>query len=32
MTDEETDYESVDPTSLQLISQTYEGEGDHLNL
>ena len=31
-TDEETDYESVDPISLQLISQTYEGEGDYLNL
>ena len=36
-TDEETDYEDIDPTSLQLISQTYgpvnsEGEDDYLNL
>ena len=37
LTNEETDYEDIDPTSLQLISQTYgpvnsEGEGDYLNL
>ena len=36
-TDEEMDYEDIDPTSLQLISQTYgpvnsEGEDDYLNL
>ena len=31
-TDEETDYEDADPTSLQMISQSYEGEGDYLNL
>ena len=36
-TDEETDYEDIDPTSLQLISKTYgpvnsEGEDDYLNL
>ena len=33
----ETDYEDIDTTSLQLISQTYgpvnsEGEDDYLNL
>ena len=37
LTDEETDYEDADPTSLQMISQDYgpidsEREGDHLNL
>ena len=33
-TDEETDYEDADPTSLQMISQNYdsEREGDYLNL
>ena len=37
-TDEETDYEDIDPTSLHLISQTYgpvnseEEEDDYLNL
>ena len=37
LTDEETDYEDADPTSLQMISQDYgpidsEREGDYLNL
>ena len=31
-TDEETDYEDADPASLQMMSQSYEGEGDYLNL
>ena len=36
-TDEETDYEDVDPASLQIMSQSYgpidsEREGDYLNL
>ena len=35
-TDEETDYEDADPTSLQMISQSYgpvnSGEVDYLNL
>ena len=36
-TDEETDYEDADPTSLQMISQDHgpidsEREGDYLNL
>ena len=31
-TDEETDYEEADPASLQIISESYEGEGDYLNL
>ena len=36
-TDEGTDYEDADPTSLQIMSQSYgpidsEGEGDYLNL
>ena len=35
--DEETDYEDVDPASLQIMSQSYgpndsEREGDYLNL
>ena len=36
-TDEETDYEDADPTSLQMMSQSYspinsEREADYLNL
>ena len=36
-TDEETDYEDADPTSLQIMSQNYspdysEREADYLNL
>ena len=34
-TDEETDYEDADPTSLQMISQDYgsiDSERDYLNL
>ena len=31
-TDKETDYEDAVPASLQVISQSYEGEGDYLNL
>ena len=36
-TDEETDYEGADPTSLQIMSQSYgpidsEREGDYLNI
>ena len=34
-TDEETDYEDIDPTSLQMISQDYgpiDSERDYLNL
>ena len=36
-TDEETDYEDADPTSLQIMSQNYgpidlEREDDYLNL
>ena len=31
-TDEETDYEDAAPTSLQMMSQSYEAEGDYLNL
>ena len=36
-TDEETDYEDVDPASLQRMSQSYcpddsERDGDYLNL
>ena len=30
--DEETDYEDADPASLQMMSESYEGEGDYLNL
>ena len=35
LTDEETDYEDADPTSLQMISQDYgpiDSERDYLNL
>ena len=32
LTDEETDYEDTDPASLQILSQSYEGKGDYLNL
>ena len=36
-TDEETDYEDIDPSSLQMMIQNYgpvnsEGEVDYLNL
>ena len=37
LTDEETDYEDVDPASLQMMTQNYspvdsEGEEEYLNL